>query len=166
MDMKSNSSMSMQMYFYASDSATILFKSWMTSTWQQMLGSCIAVLVAAILYEGLKVLRAFLQNRIQNKVQEGHYRSSQESFSPSMEDNILAPSPPRHQMSRRTAIILHHILQSFLYLIQVALGYLLMLVSMTFNVWLFISIIIGAGLGYFFFNLSNILKVDTNELCH
>ena len=38
-----------------------------------------------------------------------------------------------------------HILQSFLHIIQVAVSYSLMLVFMTFNVWLCLALCIGAG---------------------
>lgn len=44
-----------------------------------------------------------------------------------------------------------HILQSILHVIQVGLGYLLMLVAMTYNGWLFLAVIFGAGIGYFIF---------------
>ena len=45
----------------------------------------------------------------------------------------------------------HHLSQTVLHIVHVALGYLLMLVVMTYQVYLGISVIIGAGLGYFFF---------------
>ncbi len=44
-----------------------------------------------------------------------------------------------------------HILQSILHVVQVGLGYLLMLVAMTYNGWLFLAVIFGAGVGYFIF---------------
>ena len=45
----------------------------------------------------------------------------------------------------------HHLSQTVLHIVHVALGYLLMLVVMTYQVYLGISVIIGAGLGYFLF---------------
>jgi hypothetical protein len=45
----------------------------------------------------------------------------------------------------------HHILQSWLHVVQVGVAYLLMLVAMTFNGWLFLAVCFGAGLGYFIF---------------
>ena len=35
-----------------------------------------------------------------------------------------------------------------LHMIQVAMGYVLMLVVMTYNVWLGLAVVLGAGLGY------------------
>ena len=45
----------------------------------------------------------------------------------------------------------HHLSQTVLHIVHVALGFLLMLVVMTYQVYLGISVIIGAGLGYFLF---------------
>jgi len=44
-----------------------------------------------------------------------------------------------------------HIVQSLLHVVQVGVAYLLMLVAMTYNGWLFLSVCVGAGLGYFIF---------------
>ena len=52
---------------------------------------------------------------------------------------------------RITVCSWHHWSQTVLHIVHVALGYLLMLVVMTYQVYLGISVIIGAGLGYFFF---------------
>lgn len=40
---------------------------------------------------------------------------------------------------------------------QVGVGFLLMLVAMTYNGWLFLAVCIGAGLGYFVFAKSRAL---------
>ena len=50
-----------------------------------------------------------------------------------------------------------HILQTFLHMVQVTLGYILMLAFMTFNVWICISIVLGAGLGYFIFGVQPVI---------
>lgn len=42
-----------------------------------------------------------------------------------------------------------HILQTLLYLIQIGGSYILMLIIMTYNVWVFIATIGGLGLGFF-----------------
>ena len=44
-----------------------------------------------------------------------------------------------------------HIIQSLLQVVQVGLGYILMLVAMTFNGYLFLAVCIGAGIGYYLF---------------
>ncbi|XP_016989112.2 LOW QUALITY PROTEIN: high affinity copper uptake protein 1 [Drosophila rhopaloa] len=44
-----------------------------------------------------------------------------------------------------------HLLQTFLHVLQVFISFLLMLVFMTFNVWLCVAVLLGAGVGYFIF---------------
>ena len=59
-----------------------------------------------------------------------------------------------------------HGIQTFLHMVQVFVSYCLMLVFMTYNVWLCLAIILGAGLGYFFFGWRRAMVVDMNEHCH
>jgi len=62
-----------------------------------------------------------------------------------------------------------HLVQSSLHVIQVAMGYILMLVAMTFNGWLFLAVCFGAGVGYLLFargrHLFNSFR-ESNEHCH
>ena len=68
---------------------------------------------------------------------------------------------------RRRLYWLHHLVQTLLHFMQFALGYMLMLIAMTFNVWLFLSILVGAAVGYFLFNSRQSLYVDvTEDACH
>ncbi len=55
------------------------------------------------------------------------------------------------KMAAREYINIFHILQSFLHVVQVGLGYLLMLVAMSYNGYLFLAVVFGAGFGYFIF---------------
>ena len=59
-----------------------------------------------------------------------------------------------------------HLVQSLLHILQVTISYLLMLTAMTYNGWLFISIVTGAGAGYFLFSWKRVVVVDVNEHCH
>lgn len=45
--------------------------------------------------------------------------------------------------------MIDHLKKTFLFLIQFLVGYFLMLVAMTYNVWLFLAVITGCGLGHF-----------------
>ncbi|KAH8293479.1 hypothetical protein KR054_000838, partial [Drosophila jambulina] len=44
-----------------------------------------------------------------------------------------------------------HLIQTFLHVLQVLISFLLMLVFMTFNVWLCLAVLLGAGVGYYIF---------------
>jgi copper transporter 1 len=59
-----------------------------------------------------------------------------------------------------------HMLQTFLHMFQFLISYLLMLVFMTYNVYLCIAVVIGAGVGYFLFGWYKSTVVDITEHCH
>jgi solute carrier family 31 (copper transporter), member 1 len=59
-----------------------------------------------------------------------------------------------------------HVIQTLLHMLQITVSYLLMLVFMTYNTWLCLSIVLGAGLGYFLFGLQRLTSIDVNEHCH
>ena len=62
-----------------------------------------------------------------------------------------------------------HLLQSVLHVVQVGYGYVLMLVIMTFNGWLFLSVCFGAGVGYLLFASSRHFMDnfrEQNDQCH
>ena len=42
-----------------------------------------------------------------------------------------------------------HLLQAFMYAAEFLVAYLLMLIVMTYNIWIFIVCILGTGIGYF-----------------
>ena len=65
-----------------------------------------------------------------------------------------------------------HLLQSVLHVVQVGYGYILMLIAMSFNGWLFLAVCFGAGIGYFFFGEmrntfgTGVNSRESNEHCH
>lgn len=59
-----------------------------------------------------------------------------------------------------------HIYQTFLHIVQVTLSFLLMLIFMTYNVWLCSGVVIGAAVGYFLFGWRKSVIVDITEHCH
>lgn len=99
--------------------------------------------ILAILYEGIKSLREYVHKR-ELKKQQDNYESSYFK-------SILNTT---------------HVLQSFLHVVQVAISYVLMLVVMTYNSWIFAVVSIGAGFGYFLFGRKRLSVIDLNEHCH
>ena len=73
----------------------------------------------------------------------------------------------------RTPVVISfgvHIVQTLLHMVQITISYFLMLIVMTYNVWLFIAVILGAGAGYFLFakfrGPGTRSVQDENEHCH
>ena len=46
----------------------------------------------------------------------------------------------------------NHLKTTLLYMLQFLIGYFLMLVAMTYNIWLFLAVVLGSGIGYFLVN--------------
>jgi len=59
-----------------------------------------------------------------------------------------------------------HACQTGLHVVQLIVSYLLMLVFMTYNVWLCLAVALGSGLGYFLFGWRKTVIVDITEHCH
>ncbi|XP_063710862.1 protein SLC31A2-like [Symsagittifera roscoffensis] len=146
--MNGSMDMMMQMTFYASSDVTILWDKWETKeTWQLAL-SCICWFLLAVIYEGVKALRNFVcqMNSMNSSTSVNSSRPLME-MSADCKKSLVNPNksaPPKIFSSE-------HLMQTVLHLIQMSLGYLLMLVVMTFNVWLFVAVIFGYTVGFFLF---------------
>ena len=69
-------------------------------------------------------------------------------------------------ISRPSMFSLDHLLQSFLHLIQVTVSLMLMLIFMTYNSWLCLSVVLGAMIGYLIFGWKKSIVMDLTEHCH
>ena len=58
-----------------------------------------------------------------------------------------------------------HMTQTALHFVQATLGYSLMLVAMTFNLWLFLAVVLGMTAGYFAFGWKQSLQEFNDECC-
>jgi len=158
----------MKMYFHFGISETILFFGWQTSNVGQLIGSCLLLFVVALLYEGLKVFREELLLKAHLEL---HERNSPETIPTNDEtgengvgsDQVIIQSGPS---TASKMLNKWHFLQSLLHIVQVTVSYMLMLVFMTYNVWLCLAVVLGAGAGYFFFGWRKQSTVDVNEHCH
>ncbi|GBP55499.1 High affinity copper uptake protein 1 [Eumeta japonica] len=78
---------------------------------------------------------------------------------PSGQCAVYHPSNP--SMTSRV-----HIWQTVLHGLQVLISYMLMLVFMTYNVWLCAAVVLGSATGYFLFGWRESVVVDFTEHCH
>uniref|UniRef100_A0A914WTX4 glutaminase n=1 Tax=Plectus sambesii TaxID=2011161 RepID=A0A914WTX4_9BILA len=129
----------MSMWFHFSHSDVILFDFWHPKSVIALLGSCVLIFCIAVAYEGLKWFRLHLQSRlfVVNRERPPTYAAT----------TPIAYTKP----FRLNTFSLPHLIQTLLFVVQIILSYGLMLVFMTYNVWLALSVILGAGVGYFIF---------------
>ncbi|ELU10301.1 hypothetical protein CAPTEDRAFT_187636 [Capitella teleta] len=194
--------MTMQMYFYASAKATILFKEWMTMTWPavpglhcspsvyvsspygqwkidpglvdqlgpgELLGSCLFFVILGFLHEGIRALRYWLSAKFDRERRSIRSRETntegsmtldetKESTSYGTATRLVETSEPKSYKSK------DHILQTLLHFLQIFNSYCLMLVVMTYNIWLILSICLGASLGYYAFAWREPEKINDNRI--
>ncbi|XP_061184112.1 high affinity copper uptake protein 1-like isoform X2 [Saccostrea echinata] len=165
----------MAMFFHTGKCEYILFEGVQTKTVAGMVAACIIIFLLAVLYEGLKVFREYLLKRALvtgSKYQEVTIGTSGQSIVPDAQvknSNGLSPvdyKPEKKQSIGMTMISGSHMIQTLLHVVQVFISYCLMLVFMTYNVWLCLAVVLGAGAGYFFFGWKRAVVVDVNEHCH
>ncbi|KAG7258390.1 hypothetical protein CRUP_038621 [Coryphaenoides rupestris] len=154
----------MQMTFEASSSVTLLFDFWAVHGPLGMALSVLVVCLVTVFYEFLKMWRVWLGSGSgtqspfsgpfgsplsSSPSSEGCHGDSAAALHPGLSQSSLAPMQP----FGNTVIIangwLLHSIQTVLQVFQVTLGYMIMLCVMTYNVWIFLGVVLGSGLGYF-----------------
>ncbi|XP_034997432.2 probable low affinity copper uptake protein 2 isoform X1 [Hippoglossus stenolepis] len=143
----------MSMTFEVSNSVTLLFDFWNVNGPVGMALSVFVVLLLTVFYEVLKVWRLWLGNKsmlAQPYLSPSSLHSDCSSTlgRSSSESSVTPIEPPPPAPNTRNSWLLHGI-QTVLHVLQVSLGYMLMLCVMTYNIWIFIGVIIGSVLGYF-----------------
>ena len=156
----------MLMTFHGGFCENVLFESWKISSVGGLIGSMIGIMIMAALYEGLKYYREYLFWKTYNALQ---YRSvtmpseknvvAEDNRVVHMVGEVIHKQPP-------TMLSWMHTFQTFLHIVQIVLSYFLMLIFMTYNVWLCFAVVFGAAIGYFLFGWKKSVIVDVTEHCH
>ncbi|XP_013407724.1 copper transporter 6 [Lingula anatina] len=111
----------MRRAFHTDTDVTILFKQWKTVSVTDVLVIAILILIVALLNEGLYAYR-------------GVVTSTQSS-----------------KQTRYSWLSWVHLLHSLCHMLRVTLSNVLMLALMSYNLWIFIAIILGSVLGYYLY---------------
>ncbi|XP_026513112.1 probable low affinity copper uptake protein 2 [Terrapene carolina triunguis] len=134
----------MQMYFYFSDKVVLLFDFWNVHTPAGMVLSVLVVLLLAALYEAIKISKTKL---LCQTILAIPTTLSQESLGEPETGSVNSNLGQQNTTSKRW--FLYHISQSLLHVAQVVIGYLVMLVVMSYNTWIFLGVIVGSALGFY-----------------
>ncbi|XP_034047564.1 probable low affinity copper uptake protein 2 [Thalassophryne amazonica] len=142
----------MSMTFYVSSSVQLLFDFWDVNNPAGMVLSVFVVLLLSFFYELLKVFRQSM-NLPQMAPLRTPYKVPPSCSSPEMHgttsESSLAPIETGLTTADPKNSWLTHFVQTILHMLQVILGYLLMLCVMSYNTWIFLAVIAGSVLGYF-----------------
>ncbi|XP_076454580.1 protein SLC31A2-like isoform X2 [Babylonia areolata] len=137
----------------------LLFKGLDIDTTGGMVGACVVTFLVAVLYEVLKLLKVYLILRLnENPLAQAQQPSSdhddQDPINANTHDGvILLPSlrfpSTVHQIKTRKIML--HIFNSLSHTLNFFWGYIVMLLVMSYSVWLTIAVVTGLGTGYFVF---------------
>jgi copper transporter 1 len=135
----------------------VVFEWWHIKGPATFILSCIGVALIAAFYEWL---RAY-SNRIEYKWKEAAFLAAARDDEQEEERNSTYAYYQQHaQLSRKRECI-----KSIYYAILVAISFWLMLVFMTYNGYLMMAVVLGAGLGHFFFG-NGWLSASRSIQCH
>ncbi|PIC55553.1 hypothetical protein B9Z55_000778 [Caenorhabditis nigoni] len=117
----------MHMWFHTQPQDTVLFKTWNVTDAGTMAWVCAIIVVTGIMLEAMKFGRWKI---------EKWQKQREEVLTRSYFTRLFSPI---------------HVAQSILFMIQLCFSYVLMLIFMTFSVWLGLAVVVGLGIGYLIF---------------
>ncbi|CAB3400839.1 unnamed protein product [Caenorhabditis bovis] len=170
----------MMMWFHGGCNEVILFDFWRIDSCCGLILSCVAIFIMGAAYEGLKWFRIYLQ------IQYGRCATKQIPVSVTANSachksleagNGAEPLVSAHGRANivkaRSAFSMPRLIQGSLYVVQLILAYWLMLIVMTYNSWLSIAVVLGAGFGHWLFAVLELDSVDgaaadsfATDACH
>lgn len=116
----------------------IVFKQWrITGTWS-LIQSLIVIVLLGMSFE--------LMREVSRRYENAGRQIQLES--PNTDSRSNSPDGRISSKRRRR----RHLVKSLLYAFQVGISFMLMLVFMTYNVYVMLAVVVGSGLGYYFFN--------------
>ncbi|KJH41069.1 Ctr copper transporter family protein [Dictyocaulus viviparus] len=148
--------MMMKMYFHFRIHEPILFREWLPNDLTGYVFSCIGVAMIASIYEIIKCLRSRIEKMVNEQnlcrceldatSSNGNVTLSNMSCAVNPENRTVElPFKSSHLMCYL------HVLSSTVYFIQMFISYMLMMISMTYNVPIFLSLVLGHMMAFFFF---------------
>uniref|UniRef100_A0A8C9AQ37 Copper transport protein n=1 Tax=Prolemur simus TaxID=1328070 RepID=A0A8C9AQ37_PROSS len=134
----------MAMHFIFSDKVVLLFDFWSVHSPAGIALSVLVVLLLAVLYEGIKVGKAKLLHQVLVSLPTS---ISQQVITETDWDSAASDLPPVSRTHHRW--YLRHFGQSLIHVIQVVIGYFIMLAVMSYNTWIFLGVVLGSAVGYY-----------------
>nr|XP_012317278.1 probable low affinity copper uptake protein 2 [Aotus nancymaae] len=106
--------------------------------------SVLVVLLLAVLYEGIKVGKAKLLHQVLVNLPTS---ISQQAIAETDGESAGSDSSPVSRTHHRWYLC--HFGQSLIHVIQVVIGYFIMLAVMSYNTWIFLGVVLGSAVGYY-----------------
>ncbi|KAK7095183.1 high affinity copper uptake protein 1-like [Littorina saxatilis] len=148
----------MDTYFFTRvNISNLLFEDLNINNTKELVGACAIIFIATVIFEAIKTVKVYISLRLNENPLAG-VQNLQEPHSlevtPRSHDDVILLSSLHFPVTVRQIRIRKiglHILDSLVQMVNFFYGYLLMLVVMTYSVWLTVAVIVGCGAGYFIF---------------
>uniref|UniRef100_A0A914PUH3 Copper transport protein n=1 Tax=Panagrolaimus davidi TaxID=227884 RepID=A0A914PUH3_9BILA len=147
-----------QMLLHFAEREFVLFSFWKTGSAVGMFGSCLLVILLCIASEAIELCRNFLAK------EHALSLSDELSENSSISDSIQVAGANGFIRKLRQCFNSYRVTQATLYGLHILFGHVLILIIVSFNVWLLISVAIGKGVGYFLFKGDPIIERTTIAL--
>lgn len=151
-------------YFSFDNDLTFLLKEWRIDSTGVLIGAVVAVFVLAFISHALQKLLEVcaslsIPEPLRRKSEQFFSRGKRRTFSlqefgasrteTNQQRRVCSIQNHRSQVKDKKLSSASNYITSLLYLVNTGLIYILMLVVMTFNVWILVAVSLGSGLGYF-----------------
>lgn len=158
---------SMATYFYVGyDDVQMVLKNWIVDDLASLLGTCLLLVAIVLVAEWLRLWRENFQFAMIQKLQS---RSSSVASNRDQETDAMFNTMSKYKTESTTRPIAQswragltnrdHIILALTYTLQQTISLVLMLVFMTFNLYLCAAVVFGHGLGYYLFAWRRIIPV-------
>ncbi|XP_008560501.1 probable low affinity copper uptake protein 2 [Microplitis demolitor] len=155
-------------FWFGTDLGTFLFDGLNVKTISAFFGTCLGLIAIAIIYEAMKTLQIKLHQLTKASLSTSESQTNEKSSLLSQ----FVPKFPRFSSSSQWWGIILWILEVLHYSAQTTLGYIIMLVVMSYNTYICIALIIGSAIGYWtfspillYFNLRELKHKNKNISC-
>lgn len=154
-----DSSYMMMPYLHVMPSDYLLFQPLLLVQAWQVGTACVSTFLLAMLFESLKMFRHLVVFRAEAKRVSSQKFTQIFAHGDTMVEVIETVDQTKKEVSvkielppyRHAISSTYHIIDSLLYFVQVVLSFLIMLIVMTYSVWLLLAVSVGMGVGYFVF---------------
>lgn len=151
----------MKMFFHGGYEDQFLFQNLSIDTPLKLWSLCGALFLLSVVYEAIKYVRCVNCGCRANKPE---CQATNGNFAGDLQDNETL-RVPRNCYVGRLRSRRHRLIQALLHTVQTALGFLLMLSVMSFNVCIIFAIVLGNGVGYYVFYRSY-NEIEAIDSCH
>ncbi|XP_025113802.1 probable low affinity copper uptake protein 2 isoform X2 [Pomacea canaliculata] len=162
----------MQVFFFTDAQLNnLLFKGLDITSTSGMVGASFVVFGATILFELLKLVKLYLDLKMRENPLAGQSTCEEmpEESRETNHDGVILLNSLRIPVSRqiRARKLNLHVLNCLSHAINVFYGYLLMLVVMTYSVWLTVAVVVGSAVGYWIFGaIGQLLRETSFQATH